>query len=80
MRASLLMYAIFGESAAAELVSTGLHDKIRMTADGQLQEAPIDFVVKALNQLYGFQVKNTVDTSYSWEGEMSAASFYLQRL
>lgn len=80
MRASLLMYAIFGESAAAELVSTGLHDKIRMTADGQLQEAPIDFVVKALNRLYGFQVKNTVDTSYSWEGEMSAASFYLQRL
>jgi len=51
-----------------------------MTADGQLQEAPIDFVVKALNEMYGIQVKNTVDVSYTWEGEMSASSFYVQRL
>lgn len=80
MRASLLMYALFGESAAMELVSTGLQDKIRMSADGALQEAPIDFVVKSLNMLYGFQVKNTISASYSWEGEMGAGSFYLQRL
>ena len=80
MRASLLMYALFGESATAQLQSTGLLDKIRMTADGQLQEAPIDFVVKALNEMYGIQVKNTVDVSYTWEGEMSASSFYVQRL
>lgn len=80
MRASLLMYALFGENAAAQLQSTGLLDKIRMTADGQLQEAPIDFVVKALNEMYGIQVKNTVDVSYTWEGEMSASSFYVQRL
>ena len=80
MRASLLMYALFGESGAMQLVSTGLHDKIRISENGQLQEAPIDFVVKALNEIYGFQVKNTIDTSYSWEGEMSAASFYIQRL
>jgi hypothetical protein len=71
------MYALFGESAAMELVSTGLQDKIRMSADGALQEAPIDFVVKSLNMLYGFQVKNTISASYSWEGEMGAGSFYL---
>lgn len=80
MRASLLMYALFGENMAAQLQSTGLLDKIRMTPDGQLQEAPIDFVVKALNEMYGIQVKNTIDVSYTWEGEMSASSFYMQRL
>lgn len=80
MRASLLMYTLFGEGAAMELISTGLQDKIRMSADGALQEAPIDFVVKSLNILYGFQVKNTISASYSWEGEMGASSFYLQRL
>lgn len=80
MRASLLMYALFGDSMAAQLQSTGLLDKIRMTPNGQLQEAPIDFVVKALNEMYGIQVKNTADTSYTWEGEMSASSFYAQRL
>lgn len=79
MRAALLMYELFGDSAV-QLVATGLQDKIRMSEDGALQEAPIDFVVQALNTLYGFQVKNTIDTSYSWEGEMSAGSFYLQRL
>ena len=80
LRASLLMTEIFGQNEAYKLISTGLIDKIRLTKDGQLQEAPLDFVVKALNTLYGIQVKNTIDTSYSWEGEMSAASFYLQRL
>ena len=80
MRASLLMYTLFGENAAMELISTGLQDKIRMSADGTPQEAPIDFVVKSLNMLYGFQVKNTISASYSWEGEMGASSFYLQRL
>lgn len=80
MRASLLMYALFGESAGAKLQSTGLLDKIRMTEDGQLQEAPLDFVVQALNEMYGIQVKNTVDVSYTWEGEMSTSSFYAQRL
>ena len=80
LRASLLMTEIFGQNEAYKLVSTGLIDKIRLTKDGQLQEAPLDFVIKALNTLYGIQVKNTIDTSYSWEGEMSAASFYLQRL
>lgn len=80
MRASLLMYTLFGEDATTKLVSTGLQDKIRMSADGALQEAPLDFVVKSLNILYGFQVKNTINSSYSWEGEMSAGSFYLQRL
>jgi len=54
MRASLLMYTLFGSDTALQLVSTGLQDKIRMSADGSLQEAPIDFVVKSLNTLYGF--------------------------
>lgn len=80
MRASLLMYTLFGQDAAMRLVSTGLQDKIRMSKDGTLQEAPLDFVVQSLNELYGFQVKNTISTSYSWEGEMGAGSFYLQRL
>ena len=80
MRASLLMYALFGESTITQLQSTGLLDKIRMTPNGQLQEAPIDFVVKALNEIYGIQVKNTIDVSYTWEGEMSVSSFYSQRL
>ena len=79
MRASLLMYTLFGDSAA-QLQSTGLLDKIRMTPDGKPQEAPIDFVVKALNEMYGIQVKNTVDVSYTWEDELSASSFYTQRL
>ena len=80
MRASLLMYTLFGEDATTKLISTGLQDKIRMTADGVPQEAPLDFVVKSLNILYGFQVKNTISSSYSWEGEMGVGSFYLQRL
>ena len=80
MRASLLMYKLFGEKSQYILKSTGLEDKIRMTENGQLQEAPLDFLVKALNTMFGFQVKNTIDTSYTWEGEMSATSFYIQRL
>lgn len=80
LRASLLMVELFGNSAGYQLVSTGLVDKIRLTENGQLQEAPLDFVVKSLNELFGIQVKNTADISYSWSGEMSAASFYLQRL
>jgi hypothetical protein len=54
MRASLLMYTLFGQDAAMRLVSTGLQDKIRMSKDGTLQEAPLDFVVQSLNELYGF--------------------------
>lgn len=71
------MYKLFGEKSQYILKSTGLEDKIRMTENGQLQEAPLDFLVKALNTMFGFQVKNTIDTSYTWEGEMSATSFYI---
>ena len=79
LRAYIMMSLLFPDQA----FTTGLKDKITVFKGGAPEEAPVDILLRFLNDMYkeiGIQVKNTISTSYSWEGTMRADNFYNERL